>query len=127
MATAYAPDGSTIAGWIGVDFDGTLAEYHGWVPGLGAPVAAMVERVKAWRAEGREVRIMTARASVPDDRQRAAQVALIEAWCVEHLGEVLPVTNEKDLAMLELWDDRAVTVEENTGRVICHPAGEWTP
>ena len=33
-----------------------------------------------------------------------------------HFGVVLPVTNVKDWHMLELWDDRAVQVEPNTGR-----------
>lgn len=126
-AEAYHPDGTLATGWIGVDLDGTLAEYHGWAPGLGAPVPAMVERVKAWRAEGVEVRIVTARASAPDTQVLAQQVAMIADWCREHLGEILPVTCTKDLRMIELWDDRAVTVEPNTGRVICHPASEWTP
>ncbi len=121
----YTPDGTPSIGWIGVDFDGTLAEYHGWVPELGAPVPAMVARVKAWRAEGVPVRIVTARVASED--HCADQILLIEAWCREHIGEVLPITATKDPAMLELWDDRAVTVEPNTGRVICHPAGEWTP
>lgn len=50
-------------GWIGVDLDGTLAVYNGWVAPthIGEPVVPMLERVKAWLAEGREVRIMTAR------------------------------------------------------------------
>jgi hypothetical protein len=37
------------------------------------------------------------------------------------------VSNVKDYGMYELWDDRAVTVEKNTGKVICHPVGEQTP
>ena len=50
-------------GWIGVDLDGTLAEYNGWQgpANIGAPIPAMVERVKAWLEEGRDVRIFTAR------------------------------------------------------------------
>ena len=54
-------------GWIGVDLDGTLARYDGWKgpEHIGEPLMPMVERVKAWLAEGREVRIMTARVS-PD-------------------------------------------------------------
>jgi hypothetical protein len=117
-------------GWIGVDLDGTLAHYDGWrgVEHIGEPVPAMVERVKAWRAEGREVRIFTARvdggaaalaAGNPHGqhfRDVAAVRGHIEAWCLRHIGEVLPVTNVKDYAMLELWDDRCVQVECNTGR-----------
>lgn len=30
----------------------------------------------------------------------------------------LEVTSEKDWLMIELWDDRAVHVEPNTGRII---------
>ena len=45
----------------------------------------------------------------------AAARAAIQAWCVEHIGVALPVTNEKDFAMTELWDDRAVGVHRNTG------------
>ena len=104
-------------GWIGVDLDGTLAHYDSWVSEthIGAPVPLMVERVQRWLAEDREVKIFTARVSGPNP---AVVIAAIEAWCLEHLGEVVPVTNVKDYAMAELWDDRAVQVEENTGRIL---------
>jgi hypothetical protein len=111
-------------GWIGVDFDGTLATYHGWRDdgGLGEPVPAMVERVKAWVNDGQEVRIFTARmASRDSERQRRA----IESWCMEHLGFTVAVTNVKDFRMRELWDDRAVSVELNTGR--CTSIGREDP
>lgn len=100
-------------GWIGVDFDGTLAEYHGYTPMLGKPVPAMVERVKKWLEEGREVRIFTARLQMEHWR--------IAAWCKEHVGAVLPITNLKDYKMEVLYDDRAVQVEQNTGRLISAP------
>ena len=36
-----------MSGWIAADVDGTLANYDGRVDGrLGAPIPAMVERVK---------------------------------------------------------------------------------
>jgi hypothetical protein len=108
-----------MSGWIGVDLDGTLAEYHGWKgeKHIGAPVAAMVERVKRWRAMGIEVRVFTARvyADGGDARDVAEVRGYIERWCLEHLGEVLPVTNLKDYGMVELWDDRAVQIIPNTG------------
>ena len=50
------------SGWIGVDLDGTLAQYGGWNGGLiGDPVPLMLQRVKEWIADGKDVRIMTAR------------------------------------------------------------------
>lgn len=128
-------------GWIGVDLDGTLAEYNGWLgpTHIGKPVVPMLARVKAWRAEGREVRIFTARIyplmfiapdksayywQLPDGGLAASQRSreqgtlaghAIQAWCAEHVGEVLPITCVKDFGMIELWDDRAVQVIPNTG------------
>ncbi len=98
-------------GWIGVDLDGTLAVYEGWKGGseIGDPVPLMLDRVKTWISEGKEVRIFTARASAPE------LIEPIESWCLRHLGKILPVTNVKDFSMIELWDDRAVRVEMNTG------------
>jgi len=100
--------------WIGVDLDGTLAKYNGWKgeTHIGEPIPLMVNRVKEWLAAGKDVRIMTARvANVDDDTVENA----IKAWCKEHLGQELPVTNVKDHQMEELWDDRAHRVEKNTG------------
>lgn len=116
-------------GWIGVDLDGTLAYYDGWkgTEHIGAPIQPMVARVKRWLAEGRDVRIFTARIyggnvalkqGNPDGeavRDVAEVRGYIEAWCLEHLGQALPVQNVKDYAMAELWDDRAYRVVLNEG------------
>ena len=105
--------------WIGVDFDGTLSEYHGWEGPFhfGPPVPAMQARVMKWLVEGKDVRIMTARVSAHDTDYTVEQVReAIQDWCEEHLGKRLPVTHEKDYEMIELWDDRAVSVEKNTGK-----------
>ena len=106
-------------GWIGVDLDGTLAEYDGWQGSdtIGAPVPAMVDRVKGWLVEGREARIVTARAFPPTVATLTAR-RVVEDWSLEHIGQALPVTCMKDFGMVELWDDRAVTVEANTGRAL---------
>lgn len=116
-------------GWIGVDLDGTLAEWHGWreLGDIGDPIAPMVTRVKCWLEAGREVRILTARVGASGrwsikancyDNQDFAdlQRARIEAWCLEHLGKIIPITACKDMDMLSIWDDRAVCVEKNTGK-----------
>jgi len=106
------------SGWIGVDLDGTLAESHGWegIYKIGAPVSAMVARVKEWLAAGTEVRIVTARVG-PGQSATAVFVSrmVIRHWCAKHLGKALPVTASKDFDMIELWDDRAIRVIANTG------------
>jgi hypothetical protein len=79
----------------------------------------MVERVKRWLSEGKTVKIFTARISnLPSDQVTADTVAAIRHWCFKHIGQVLDVTNIKDMHMVELYDDRAVQVEENTGKII---------
>lgn len=102
-----------MAGWIGVDLDGTLAEYHGWNGGvIGKPVVAMVERVKRWVSEGKKVKIFTARACTGD----MEQIRMIREWTMLHIGVELEVTAIKDFEMIELWDDRAIQVIPNTGK-----------
>jgi len=60
---------------------------------------------------------MTARVH-PDNEDVEGIRELIQKWCEEHLGQVLPVTHEKDHKMIELWDDRCRQVIKNTGRFI---------
>lgn len=131
-------------GWIGVDFDATLAHYTTWqgAAHCGAPVPTMVERVKRWLAAGYEVRIFTARiwpvllatpsgdtdefnsylGNLPKVRVAEARLAVtaLRAWCRQHIGVELPLTCVKDMEMIELWDDRAVQVVPNTGEPIGH-------
>jgi hypothetical protein len=108
-------------GWIGVDLDGTLAHYDEFiaVTHVGEPIKPMVNRVLRWLDEGREVRILTARVALSRPAgERAAATFVIGDWCEKHLGRRLEVTSEKDLSMIELWDDRCVAVEQNTGRAL---------
>lgn len=115
-------------GWIGVDFDGTLAYYETWVGWnvFGNPIPKMVERVRRWLDHDVEVRILTARVGVePTDECRCRITKMIftnqmmadaiQDWTEKHLGARLTVTCVKDAGMIELWDDRAVQVVANTG------------
>ena len=106
--------------WVGVDLDKTLAVYDTFVSEthIGEPIPEMVERVQKMLMAGTIVKIFTARVSEPDPTKRLETIAAIEAWCLQHIGRVLPVTCMKDYGMVMLFDDRARQVEENTGRII---------
>ncbi len=106
-------------GWIGVDFDGTLTKTMEWGDWgedirIGDDIEPMIERVKQWRAEGRDVRILTARVARGWD-DRGEQWLAISHWSHRVFGEVLHITSEKDPEMIALWDDRCVQVVRNTG------------
>lgn len=105
-------------GWIGVDFDGTLATYAGNHAILGEPIPLMVNRVKFWLARGYAVKIFTARVSIKDETIRADIVTAMEQWCVTHIGKKLEVTCVKDIYMTALYDDKAVQVVKNTGYLV---------
>lgn len=105
---------SNIEFWIGVDLDGTLAEYHCWIGihHIGEPITPMIERVKNWINEGKKVKIFTARAS-----EGVAAIEYIHAWLGKQGLPKLEVTNVKDFGMTELWDDRCVSIATNTGQI----------
>lgn len=112
-------------GWIGVDLDRTLARYEKWVgpDHIGDPIPEMVERIKGWLAEGIEVRIFTARVSHDGSstsiyEAMKAEIAITE-YCAKHIGQPLMVTNQKDYATIQIWDDIAVRVVPNTGKPCC--------
>ena len=97
---------------IGIDFDGTLSEYHGWKghAHTGKPVPKMLARVKRMLAAGEKVKIFTARAA---DGKKGTDP--VRAWCKKYLGRELEVTNEKDHLMKKIIDDKAEGVVKNTG------------
>ncbi len=103
-----------MGGWIGVDLDGTLAVYGGWKgpDHIGEPVPAIKELVLKFIDDGKEVKIFTARASIED------QVAVVKEWLKNNGFPDLEVTNVKDFTMISLYDDRAITVEHNTGKIL---------
>lgn len=116
---ASVPRKEWTKGHIAVDLDGTLAHYTEWVAvdSIGKPIPKMLERVRRWIDNKQRVVIFTARADpTRGDYQKA--ITAIKAWCMEHLGYVLPITNCKTIETLEIWDDRAVQVIHNTGTAI---------
>jgi hypothetical protein len=94
-------------GWIGVDFDGVLSFYDGYRGDdhVGEPIEPMVRQVRKWLAEGRDVRIFTARKPHP----------AIRKFSMDNFGKILPITNVKDRHMQMLLDDRAVGIRRNEG------------
>ena len=119
--------------WIGVDLDCTLAKFDGWTSAtdIGEPIPLMVNRVKEWRKNGVNVKIFTARIDLPDEDLLVQTVYAIQSWCKKHIGEVLPITDRKDDAMIMIWDDRCMQVIPNTGRTIAEQidyiANTYTP
>lgn len=108
-----------MSGWVGVGFDGVLAHRQMTGDDPGAPIRVMIERVKNWLAEGRDVRIVTSRVHPAcPAKERAKQKILIERWTRKYLEEVLPVTAHLEPEMIVLYDHRVVQVEKNTGRII---------
>jgi hypothetical protein len=121
---------------------------------IGAPIAPSVELVKRKLHLGYEVRVFTARVAPHVVAQTVERVdpprlidpmamlvgkfridaeewgrivratRLIQEWTLLHVGARLPVTCVKDRGMIELWDDRCVQFEPNTGRRVSVSAAE---
>jgi hypothetical protein len=116
--------------WIGVDLDSTLANSNSKGYEIGEPIEKMVQRIKQWRKEGKDVRIVTARvdgntrahtpeeaALIGDQWNPLIAITSIENWCQIHIGEILPVTDRKDCGMVNLYDDKAIRVNKDTGEL----------
>lgn len=138
--------GETGQGWYGFDLDGTLAVYDHWrgIEHIGAPILAMVGLMKRMHEGGARVKILTARVAprsnterrtnpyldehwcIPDPGRRPWAVEkkewtaleFIQEWCCTYLGFVPEITHQKDHLMLNLFDDRVVQVEPNTGKIV---------
>lgn len=115
--------------WMGVDFDGTLHDRSTAVDlnNLGKPVPEMLSLVKQWLAEGMQVRLLTARVAdvqknMPEGMTiedfKSHQIKILNEWCLQYIGQILPITCSKDAYMYRLYDDRAVAIERNTGRIL---------
>jgi hypothetical protein len=116
--------GSNDEEWIGFDLDGTLAKYNGWkgIDNIGEPVESQVLIAKLLHWLGKKIKILTARVAPRDGKNDSAKAKeYVEEWCRKHLGFVPEVTYIKDASMIALFDDRAVSVEQNTGKIL----GGW--
>lgn len=98
---------------IAVDLDGTLAHYTEFKGEdvIGDPVPTMQKRVMAWVKAGKKVKIFSARAGTAKGK------SAIESWLKRNGFPALDVTNIKDYGMTMFFDDRAVHVEKNTGKI----------
>lgn len=103
-----------------VDFDATLAEYDTYKGPLvfGKPIPKIVDRVKDWLKAGDQVVLFTARVNEPNPNLKLQIVLGLHAWCQKNIGQVLEVTATKTKDMTDFWDDRAVQVERNTGKLV---------
>jgi len=125
MVKTQEPQGNIL-----VDMDGTLFEYHGWTKWdeFGRPIKMMVDRVLGWLAEGKDVRIFTARMPLPQDElveqtcyktgEKFNGVMMKKAiadHCERSFGHRLRAQCYKDLNTIEIWDDRAIGVVANLG------------
>lgn len=100
---------------IYVGFDGTLCVNKGIYPGV--PIKPMVDRVKRWIQDGHTVKIFTARVDQETVQAERVNVLIVTDWCereglVNLDGSALVITNRKGRDCDEIWDDRAVSVNE---------------
>lgn len=102
--------------WYGVDFDGTLAYSDRWRGRrhLGKPIPAMVKRVQQMLAQGKTVKLFTARA----DGATEEDITNLQLWMEEYIGHVLEITCKKDKFCVGIYDDKARQVVKNTGKVV---------
>jgi len=104
---------------VAFDLDKTLATYDGWrgFDQIGEPIDGMVRKAKWHLAQGHKVYVFTARMSPLDhtDEERQLVRAAVEAWCLKHIGTVLPVTGIKLTRFSCFYDDKAISVLPNQG------------
>lgn len=86
--------------WYGFDLDGTLAFYDKWrgINHIGKPIKPMVDLIKKMHAEGKRVKILTARAyprSVPETKPNPhCGKAALPKYVDRLLSRVSPVVVE---------------------------------
>ena len=108
-------------GYTAFDLDGTLAidtPNRNNDTEIGEPVIPMVELAKKLIAEGEDVRIFSARAWQPVPDMRKLVYNAINQWCIQHIGQALRIMYYKDHDLERFYDDKAVSVQKDTGRIL---------
>jgi hypothetical protein len=117
---ALAKQNPYIEEWDGYDLDKTLFRHDKWegVLHFGEPIQPMLDHLKENLATGKRVKIFTARVSYADERINTAVRKAIQELLLPYVGQVLEVTNIKDMGMRNLYDDRAWHVIPNEGVIV---------
>ena len=108
---------------IGFDLDRTLAKFKLEQGDLydptviGEPIPRMVNVAKEHMRRGDVVVIFTARVHPDHGEEAVLSERAIKDWCLNVFGCELEVTCMKDPQMKRIYDDRAVSVEPNTGNI----------
>lgn len=112
--------------WIGFDLDGTLCKYTSGDSSnfrIGEPILPMCNMLQRYLDEGWRIKIVTARAGPHgsfkgSEERREKTIVAVKEWTKKMFGKELEVTCCKDYAMVALFDDLAVSVEANTGKLM---------
>jgi hypothetical protein len=107
--------------WIGFDLDGTLAVHvHSQGAEIGPPIIPIFDKLKFFLYTAKiKCKIFTARVSMEDEQSNDVQRYFIWQWLAEHgIREKIEITCRKDMHMIMSYDDRILTVQENTGIVL---------
>lgn len=100
---------------VAVDLDGTLAKSDAGKPfdpnHIGAPVKKMMDRVRGFLDQGKDVVLFTARASEPKN------IPPVRKWLDKHKLQDVEITHEKTPDIEVIYDDRAKGVHKNKGTI----------
>jgi hypothetical protein len=88
--------------WVGFDFDGVLVEFPGPGEPYGRDIPTMVNLLRLFIENGRQVKILSARAGNP------ASKAIVQDWLEYHNIDI-QITDKKDFSLACIIDDLAVT------------------
>ena len=110
--------GETGKGWYGFDLDGTLAKYDKWegIDHIGEPVKPMVDLIRKMHAEGRVVKILTARVAPRanaeyKDREKCAPPDYVTTADFSCLSATAKTWVENMYLYLDTWGAREFIID----------------